>query len=77
MFFYNNITITASSGDVDIILPKDAEFNIKASTTSGDIGSSFPVTVTGKLKNNLNGKVGNSNNTININTTSGDISIEK
>ncbi|NMA85962.1 MAG: DUF4097 domain-containing protein [Tissierellia bacterium] len=75
--FYNNITITASSGDVDIILPKDAEFNIKASTTSGDIGSSFPVTVTGKLKNNLNGKVGNSNNTININTTSGDISIEK
>jgi len=75
--FNNNITIVASSGDVDIVLPKDAEFNINASTTSGDIESSFPVTVTGKLKNNLNGKVGNSNNTININTTSGDISIEK
>lgn len=75
--FSNNITIVASSGDVDIVLPKDAEFNINANTTSGDIESSFPVTVTGKLKNTLNGKVGNSNNTININTTSGDISIEK
>ncbi|MCF6460908.1 DUF4097 domain-containing protein [Clostridium sp. Cult3] len=73
--FNNNVGITASSGDVKVILPSNSNFNLDANTFSGEIESNFPVTITGKLKNNLSGKVGNGTNSINITTSSGDISI--
>ena len=73
--FNNNVGITASSGDVKVILPSNSNFNLDANTSSGEIESNFPVTITGKLKNNLSGKVGNGTNSINITTSSGDISI--
>ena len=74
--FNNNIDAAASSGDITIKLPSNSEFNLNANTSSGEIESSFPITVTGKQKNSLSGKVGNSVNAINITTSSGDISIK-
>ncbi len=75
--FHNNINITTSSGDIKVILPNNSNFKLEANTSSGDIESNFPITVTGKLKNSLLGKVGNSANSIYITTNSGDISINK
>jgi DUF4097 and DUF4098 domain-containing protein YvlB len=74
--FNNSIDAAASSGDITIKLPSNSEFNLNANTSSGEIESSFPITVTGKQKNSLSGKVGNSVNAINITTSSGDISIK-
>ncbi len=48
--FHNNINITTSSGDIKVILPNNSNFKLEANTSSGDIESNFPITVTGKLK---------------------------
>lgn len=73
--FNNNIIIATSSGDVEIKLPSNSQFQLNVQTSSGQFKSSFPLTITEKLKNNVSGKIGNSTNSINITTSSGDISI--
>jgi len=65
----------ATSGDVDLDIPNDADFNIDINVTSGNIhyGSfNFTGEDTGR---NVIGTIGdgNSSNTVKINTTSGDI----
>ncbi len=74
--FANNINAAASSGDIEIQLPAVAEFNLSSNTSSGNIAVEFPITVSQKTKNSLSGKVGDSQHTININTSSGSIKIK-
>jgi len=74
--FENNIDVTASSGDVELHLPKDADFLLYANASSGTINNSFPIkTNSNNKRNRLEGTVGNGVNRINVSTSSGDITI--
>jgi lia operon protein LiaG len=76
--FDNDITISASSGSVEVNLPETAAFYLDASASSGSIRSDFPVTVTGSsVKHQLKGVVGNDKNKVKISTSSGSIRITK
>lgn len=66
----------SSSGDIILILPKNSEFNLKATTSSGNISSDFPIAITSKNRFELAGRVGDSSNSITISTSSGDINIK-
>lgn len=76
--FNNNISATSTSGTVEIKLPENAEFYLKANSVSGSINSSFPVTVSGTLgKKELSGIVKSDRNRVTVNTVSGSIKISK
>ena len=76
--FDNDITIKATSGDVKIVLPKDAEFKLNFKSTSGDYESDFPITVKNiNKRHNIEGIVVNEKNKIEISTVSGDLDIFK
>lgn len=76
--FNNNISIDSSSGDISIILPVDANFELDAETSSGKIICDYPITISGGLdRDELKGIVGTGKNTISINASSGNISILK
>lgn len=76
--FNNDIKVNSSSGSVKILLPSNAGFTLEAAASSGGIDCDFPITVTEKVRRNLlKGTVGNGENSIVINTTSGGINIEK
>ncbi len=73
--------IRARSGNVDIQLPKDAAFDLDASTGSGEVVTDRPITmiVQGTLRESrrsMNGKVGNGGPRLSVHTSSGDIHID-
>ena len=73
--------IRARSGNVEIQLPKDATFDLDASTGSGEVVTDRPVTmiVQGTLRESrksINGKVGSGGPRLTVHTGSGDIRIE-
>ncbi len=72
----SDMDIKTISGEVGINLSKDAEFYLKTSTVSGDIGNSFPIKIESSGRNRLEGVVGSEEKEIEISTTSGDISID-
>jgi DUF4097 and DUF4098 domain-containing protein YvlB len=74
-----DIEINASSGDVNLKLPTSFEFNFSASTSSGDIRTFFDDQLAfNKKQNQASGAIGNTNErNIDINTTSGSITIKK
>jgi len=74
----NDININSISGDIKITLPDKAEFYLESTSTSGDVGCDFPISIQGKLSDKKKeGKVGNGNNRITASTVSGDIKISK
>ncbi|MFP4661065.1 MAG: DUF4097 family beta strand repeat-containing protein [Halanaerobiales bacterium] len=74
--FKDNVRLSSSSGNIVLDLPDDAEFSIDA-RTSGNIYYNFPVSIQGiKEDNYLNGHVSNGENTLKINVSSGNITIE-
>lgn len=76
--FNNKVSMKSSSGEVELTLPIDAQFDIKANTSSGGIKTDFPVAQSGKIDEDiLEGTVGNSSNQITISTSSGDVRIIK
>jgi Uncharacterized conserved protein len=76
--FNNNADINVTSGDVMLKLPENAEFTLSAKATSGDVNCEFPITISGKKKdNNIEGTVKNDKNKVTIKTISGDITIKK
>ena len=76
--FDNNADIKTISGKVKIGLPENAEFYLKTNTVSGEVDTDFPITIIsfGKM-NQLEGTVGTGDNSIIIDTVSGDIYINK
>lgn len=75
--FNNNVTLKAHSGDIRLKLPKSSEFYIDANCSSGEVECDFPVTISGKKKDNtLTGTVKNDNNKLKLNTSSGDIFVK-
>jgi len=76
--FDNNIDIKTISGKVKIDLPQNAEFYLKTNTVSGEVVAKFPITIISFNKmNQLEGTVGTGDNSIIIDTVSGDIFINK
>ena len=76
--FDNNVDIKTLSGKVKIDLPQNAEFYLKTNTVSGEVVAKFPITIISFNKmNQLEGTVGTGDNSIIIDTVSGDIYINK
>jgi len=76
--FDNNIDVKTISGKVKIDLPQNAEFYLKTNTVSGEVVTKFPITIISFNKmNQLEGTVGTGDNSIIIDTVSGDIYINK
>jgi DUF4097 and DUF4098 domain-containing protein YvlB len=64
------------SGDLEVKLPSDANFNLVARAQSGSIDSNRQIMVQGKMSpHELQGKVGNGGPTIELSTSSGSIQI--
>jgi len=72
-----DVLINASSGEVKCSIPEDAAFEFLANTSSGEITTSFDDNLLfNKKGNNASGSIGNNvANTMNISTTSGDITV--
>jgi len=69
--------LNASSGDITIELPEDATFELDAKTSSGDLDSTHPITVVGKInKKKLHGMVRGGGPLLSLRTSSGDIRIK-
>ncbi len=71
------INISALSGDIELKLPSKADFTLNTTVASGDIECHFDLDNKSLGKKSLNGIHGNGKHQININTTSGNIDIEK
>lgn len=69
----SDLAINSVSGDIDISISKDSEFNFKLRTVSGKIKCDFPVTLEGR---GAEGTVGGGKNDISLNTVSGNITIK-
>ena len=72
----SNMNIRVTSGDIEINLSEDAQFFLNAKTTSGYIENTFPIKITSSGRRNLEGEVGSDGKQIDVNTTSGDISLD-
>ncbi|MFP4016051.1 MAG: DUF4097 family beta strand repeat-containing protein, partial [Halanaerobiales bacterium] len=72
----SNIRLTSTSGDIVLDFPDDSSFTIEAKT-SGDIYYKFPVSIKGVIEEDyLSGSINNGENAININVSSGNITIK-
>jgi DUF4097 and DUF4098 domain-containing protein YvlB len=67
------------SGDVIAILPSNASMDVSASTVSGDISNEFglPVDHGRYVGHNLNGKIGNGEHRLELNSVSGEIKVRR
>lgn len=75
--FNNNVTLRAQSGDIELKLPESSEFYLDASCSSGEVECNFPITISGKKKDNvLIGTVKSDKNKVKLNTSSGDITVK-
>jgi lia operon protein LiaG len=74
--FDYDINIKNTSGDIELILPLDAEFKLSFNSTSGDYNSDFPITIKNiNKKHNVEGIVISEKNKIEVTTISGDFDI--
>lgn len=73
-----DLTMKSVSGDAEISLPKNSEFEMIGKTVSGDLSCEFPLVVIGSVKRGrLRGQVGSDDYTISAATTSGDVNISR
>lgn len=71
------LNVKSTSGEVRLDLPAEAQFTLEAHSTSGQIGSAFPVTVVGSARERrqLNGVVGGGGPRVVVETVSGDVDL--
>jgi DUF4097 and DUF4098 domain-containing protein YvlB len=68
----------ALSGNIDLLIPASAAFELEAESFSGSIRTDFPVTVQGKVSaRELRGVVGNGGATLRVKSFSGNVEIRK
>ena len=71
-----DFTMKSVSGDAEVALPKNSEFEVIGKTLSGDVKCEFPLTMIGTQKRGrLRGQVGSDAFKISASTTSGDLEI--
>lgn len=69
--------LQTSSGNITVRLPQDAAFNLRASTSSGEIKIGHPITFQGKLsQKQLAGQVRGGGPLLELHTASGSVRIE-
>lgn len=75
--FNNNVNFSASAGNTIITVPKNSEFKLDAKTSAGNIKSDFSgVDIKGNFGEEMaSGKIGKSNNTIQLKDSAGNIEI--
>ncbi len=74
--YNNDISIKTVSGDINIVLPVNAQFKLYFKSTSGDYNGDFPITIKNiNKKHNVVGIVGSEKNKIEATTVSGDLKI--
>lgn len=69
--------VTTLAGDVRIRLPDDSGFSLNANTISGDLETSFDLQNRQEDGRNLRGTVGGGQATLEIETTNGDVHVER
>lgn len=69
--------VSTISGDVDLTLPEDSSFSLNASTVSGDISNDFELAGAQNDQRSLTGTIGSGGPTLTVETTSGDISLDR
>jgi DUF4097 and DUF4098 domain-containing protein YvlB len=74
-----NIIIQNHNGSVDLTVPKQAEFNVHAETTNGDVDNDFSLPTQGDedTRKTFSGTVGKGGPNLRITTSHGDISLKK
>lgn len=75
--FDNDIKFHASSGSVEIALPEGSDFDLSASKSSGSIKVEFDLNDSSKSDDKVRGTAGNGGNKIDLDVSSGSISIIK
>ncbi len=72
----DSVDIEVSSGKVDLDLPKQADFTLNGRVSSGNITSNFPLTnQSSNNHKNINGKHGSGKHQVNLEVSSGSITI--
>jgi lia operon protein LiaG len=71
----HSIDIDISSGNVELDLPDNADFDLDGKVSSGNISSDFPLTTSETDNKSLKGTHGSGENKINISVSSGDVDI--
>lgn len=73
-----DFTMKSLSGDAELFLPKNAQFEVIGKSLSGDMKTDFPITKIGTQKRGrLRGKVGSDKVTLGFTSKSGDLNIKK
>ena len=70
----NTIRLKSTTGSITLQVPQDAEFALKAENTTGSINSDFPLTYLDKHK--VEAEIGDGSSSIQINATTGSITIQ-
>lgn len=73
--FDNNINGSSVSGEINIQLPEESQFNFDGKSVSGDLNCNFTGNKTRDDKRHLEITVGSSKNSIELSTVSGDMNI--
>jgi Toastrack DUF4097 len=69
--------LSAGSGTIKLRIPREAGFDLDASTSSGDIELSHSVAVSGNIsRHSIHGKAGNGGSLVEVRTGSGNIEVD-
>ena len=71
-----NYDISSSSGDIDIIYSQGASYRGTVNTSSGELEYNGPISIIKNNKNSYQFTINSGENSIAINTSSGDIRLE-
>ncbi|MCI0493452.1 DUF4097 domain-containing protein [candidate division KSB1 bacterium] len=73
---HDEISLKTTNGGIKLILPSDAQADVRASTVNGSIHTDFPLTIQGKFnKKRVNGEINGGGGVIELSTVNGSISI--
>lgn len=76
--FSNKVRASVANGDIIIKLPQNAGFDLDFNTISGDMSCAFPINLSeDSNKKGIKGTVGEAKGSIDVETISGDLKIEK
>jgi DUF4097 and DUF4098 domain-containing protein YvlB len=73
-----DVQFTTTNGSIQLTLPQDAAFDLRARTTNGNIKSDFPVNINGKfIGSRVSGVVNGGGPLVYLETTNGNIRVDE
>ncbi|HEX5004037.1 MAG TPA: DUF4097 family beta strand repeat-containing protein [Gemmatimonadales bacterium] len=73
----DDLSVDTGSGDVTLSAPASLGATVQIETSSGDINTEFPLQVTRKGRDGLEGKIGDGQGRLLIDTASGDVTLRR